>query len=433
MHSRVFPRSLAISAVLAAPLGAQEFSFQIDPGASSSVVDNEIVLTLPSTVIGDYDAATNPAGTLTIPGLFGGSGNNLIPMDLALTLDSLFNGATSGSFGLDVDLGALTVSMDALSVDLLNGANASTSITLSMLFSTFRTEQPGSLYVGGLPIDVPLGSSAVSQLELVQSGIAAPGVLVPTGTPNEYSFVLSVPADLSFVVDFQGQITPVGPTPILLPLTGTVLVSGNVATASIDVLVTDQQQVADPAPGFAITNQPFPLPTILPPGATANLLLSATISQLDTDLVLDVGLVANGGPACGIESYCDSTANSTGQMAQLSVTGSLNVNDGQLDYLVTSLPPNRPGIFFMSQSTANVPGFGGSQGVLCVGAPQIRYEEVHFSGAGGQVSFMPDFGNLPQGATFLAGSTWYLQYWYRDSNPGATSNTANGVSIRFCQ
>ena len=316
MQSRDLPRSLAISAILAAPLGAQEFHFQIDSGASSSVVDNEIVLSLPSTVIGDYDAVTNPGGTLTIPGLFGGSGNNLIPMDLALTLDSLFNGATSGSFGLDLDLGTSTVSMDALSVDLL---------------------------------------------------------------------------------------------------------------------VTDQQQVADPAPGFAITNQPFPLPTILPPGATANLLLSATISQLDTDLVLDVGLVANGGPACGIESYCDSTANSTGQMAQLSVTGSLNVNDGQLDYLVTSLPPNRPGIFFMSQSTANVPGFGGSQGVLCVGAPQIRYEEVHFSGAGGQVSFMPDFGNLPQGATFLAGSTWYLQFWYRDSNPGATSNTSNGVSIRFCQ
>jgi hypothetical protein len=432
MNSRTTFHVLGLSALLAAPLGAQDFHFQIDSSASSSIVDNEIVLTLPSTVIGNHDAATNPTGTSTIPGVFGGSGNNVIPMDLALTIDSLFSGATSGSFGLNVDTGALTVSMDGLFVDLLNGANASTALSLSMLFSSFHTVQPTSVYLGGLPIDVPLGSTGVSQLELVQSGLVVPGALVPTGTPNEYSFVLTVPANMSFVVDFQGQTTPVGPTPVLLPLMGTILVNGNVATAAIDVIVTDQQQIMDPAPGFAITDQPMPMPTILPPGGTANLLLSATISQLDTDLILDVSVVADGSLACGVESYCDSTTNSTGQVALLEVTGSLDVNDGQLDYSVTNLPPNRPGIFFMGQSTANVPGFGGSQGVLCVGAPQIRYEDVQFSSLSGEVAYSPDFGNLPQGTVFSAGSTWYLQFWYRDSNPDATSNTANGVSIRFC-
>lgn len=433
MNLRITPQSLALSVLLAAPLGAQDFHFQIDPGASSSTVDNEIVLTLPSTAIGDFDAATNPAGTSTIPGAFGGSGNHAIPMDLGLTLDSLFNGASSGTFGLDVDTGALTVSIDGLFVDLLDGVAASTDISLSMLFDTFHTVQPASLYVGGFPIDLPLGTTSLTDLQLVQSGAAAPGVLVPTGTPDEYSFVLSVPADMSFVVDFQGQVTPVGPTPILLPLVGTVLLNGSLATATLDVMVSDQQVIVDPVPGFVITDQPMPLPTILPPGSTANLLLSATISQLDTDLVLDVDLVANGTIDCGVESYCDSALNSTGQMAVLDVEGSLDVNDSHLDYLVASLPPNRPGIFFMSQTTTNLPGFGGSQGVLCVGAPQLRYDGVQFSDATGQIFFSTDFSNLPQGAVFTPGSTWHLQFWYRDSNPGATSNTTNGVRIRFCQ
>ncbi len=432
MNQRITPSVPGLLMLLAAPLAAQDFDFQIDPGSSSSIVDNEIDLALPSSAIGYFDATTNPTGTSTIPGLFGGSGNNVIPMDLGLTLDSLFSGATSGEFQLSVNTGTLSLSMDNLSIDLLNGASASTSISLSMLFNNFHTVQPTSVYVGGLPIEIPLGTTGVSNLQLTQSSPAAPGVMVPTATPNEYSFALSVPAEMSFIVDFQGQMTPVGPSPVLLPMTGTILVTGNTAQVTLDLVVNDQQQIVDPVPGFAIVDQPLPLPTILPPGDTANLLLSATISQLDTDLLLDVGLVANGGPACGIESYCDSATNSTGQTALLGVTGSLNVSDAQLDYSVTDLPPNRPGIFFMSQATTNLPGFGGSQGVLCVGAPQLRYDGVQFSDSNGQVSFSPDFGNLPQGAVFSPGSTWHLQFWYRDSNPNPTSNTSNGVRIRFC-
>lgn len=415
-----------------APLQAQDFQFQIDGAQSFSTVDNEIVVQLPSTVIGDYDTTTNPGGTRTVPGLFGGSGNNTIPMDLSLTIDSLFSRPAAGSFLMSVDEPGLSVSLEDLQLDLLSGGTADTDLNLGMLFDTFRTFAPDSLYLGGIPIDAPLGTSTLSELQVAQIPGPALGALVPTANPGEFTLVLSVAAELSFVIDFQGQVTPVGPTPVLLPLVGTLLLNGDQATVALQIDLNDQQQVLDPAPGFAIVDQALPLPTVLPPGATANLLLNATISQLDTDLLLDVDLVADGSVACGFESFCDSASNSTGQMAQLTVSGSPDVTAAQLNFDVVQLPANRPGIFFMSQSTANVPGFGGSQGTLCLGAPQLRFPQVQFSDAMGTVSFAPDFGNLPGGVSFLPDSTWYLQYWYRDSNPGATSNTTDGVRMHFC-
>ena len=74
--------------------------------------------------------------------------------------------------------------------------------------------------------------------------------------------------------------------------------------------------------------------------------------------------------------------------------------------------------------------FGGSQGVLCVGAPIIRFSgDVLNSGASGEMVFSPDLQNLPGGATFTHGSVWNFQLWYRDVNPNQTSNTSNGIEI----
>lgn len=158
--------------------------------------------------------------------------------------------------------------------------------------------------------------------------------------------------------------------------------------------------------------------------ATLGLFKPGTPTELTADVVV---------PSGEFPAYCTANANSTGQAAVLAATGSSHVTDASLRLDVTSLPPNVFGYFLMSQTTTFVPLFGGSQGNLCVGAPQVRFsQDVLHSGAAGEVSFDVDFGGLPQNIVFQAGDVWHFQYWYRDVNPTQTSNTSQGVTVTFC-
>jgi hypothetical protein len=416
-----------------APLSAQDFDFEIDAGLSSSSLTSEVAIAMPSTVIGDYDAIDNPGGTRTLPGLFGAGTNEAIPMDLTLTARSLFDGSSSGDFGMTVDTTLLILLVHDLEFDVLGGSSADTNLIVTLLYNHFRTFQPDSLYLGGIPFDVPIGTSTISDLTLVQANASAPGVLVPGATAGEYDFAAAVLVDLSFVIDFQGQETPVGPLSMTLPIRGALVLEANAATASFGFAVTDQQTIPDPVPGFAIDDAPLDLPTILPPGQIAHLLLDATISSLDTITDISVAVVANGTPGCGFDSYCPANVNSSGSPATLSVSGSTDVTAADLTFDCVDLPSNQFGMFLMSRTQDFVPLFGGSQGNLCLGAPRIRFgKDILNSGPAGAVQFSPDFANLPQGTVFEAGSTWNFQFWFRDRNPMATSNTSNGVEVVFC-
>ena len=85
------------------------------------------------------------------------------------------------------------------------------------------------------------------------------------------------------------------------------------------------------------------------------------------------------------------------------------------------------GYYLFSSAQGCVPFFGGSQGILCLGAPIIRFDgfPLH-SGPTGVMNFTPDLSNLPQGQVFEHGSTWNFQLCFRD---GTTSNTSNGIEI----
>lgn len=136
-------------------------------------------------------------------------------------------------------------------------------------------------------------------------------------------------------------------------------------------------------------------------------------------------------PTIGVD-YCSSNPNSTGLAAVLTATGSAALVADDLTLNVGDLPVGRVGYFLLSDAQANVPGFGGSQGVLCLGAPILRFsKDVLTADAAGQVSFALDFGNLPGGTTIQIGETWNFQLWYRDVNPSPTSNTSNGLAITF--
>lgn len=156
--------------------------------------------------------------------------------------------------------------------------------------------------------------------------------------------------------------------------------------------------------------------------ASVELFLPGTPTSLDAEVIV---------PAPVFPGYCSANPNSTGQAATIAATGSSRVEDNDLVLSATQLPQSQFGYFLMSQSTDFVPGFGGSDGILCLGGPQIRFsKDVLNSGSQGEMSLVVDNQDLPSGANFLPGDTWFFQLWYRDV--GNTSNTSAGVQVDFC-
>jgi hypothetical protein len=289
-------RALAPSFVLtllASLATAQDYALTIAQQASSVALDADFEVELPSSVIGNWDPDTNPGGTRTLPGIGGGSGNQPIPMDLTLAGASSFTGAPLGGFELGVDAEALTLELRALELDLLGGAPATSALSLTFLYSTFRSFQPDSLYFGGFPLELPLGEQSITQASLVQTG-AATGALLPTLDPGVYGFSLLVPAELTLAIDLTGEPVPIGPLPLLVPLQGVLSLSGGAATVAIGIDFALDETLPDPLPGFAIDDAPLDLPTILPPGNTAHLLLDATIASISLFTDLAASIVAEG-------------------------------------------------------------------------------------------------------------------------------------------
>ena len=152
----------------------------------------------------------------------------------------------------------------------------------------------------------------------------------------------------------------------------------------------------------------------------------------DTNVAIDLymrDMCAGAGCEIGTP-YCVATNNSTGQPGRLRALGSEWADANTVLLRADQLPANKAGIFIMSASQDNVPNVGGGQGTLCVGAPLLRIELV-FTDANGEASLAPNLDAMPTGFDVLPGSTWNFQYWFRDLNPGNTSNLTNGLEIQF--
>ncbi|MFT7679089.1 MAG: hypothetical protein ACI8QC_003088 [Planctomycetota bacterium] len=79
--------------------------------------------------------------------------------------------------------------------------------------------------------------------------------------------------------------------------------------------------------------------------------------------------------ASGGQLTSPATVNSTGYVAVLGATGSLTISDNDLRLYVGNVPANQFGYMLMSQSAGNVAMLGGSQGILCLGAPIVRFSQ----------------------------------------------------------
>lgn len=294
---RPMPAVLLVPTVLS--LSAPAFAVRtyivgVNPG-STFASNVETASPLAGTFIGNYDATTNPTGTRTLPGLFGGSGNNPISYTSTLRAQSAVDSVPSGTMVVTIDDDGLGIQVEELSLDLLGRKPGAIDVTLDILYPSFHTASPSSIYPGGVTIPIPLGSGEITTISAVQNGPAL-GLLVPI-TKTSYQFNVAVPVDVLFSASFQGQEFGGTPTPAVLPFVGTLTVNGD--TISLDVSASNAGEVVQPIdPPQTIDSQPLALPTVFPAGNTANLLLSGSINQVTVGQTLDLGILASGVASC---------------------------------------------------------------------------------------------------------------------------------------
>lgn len=267
--------------------GAESFVCELTAASSTSNV-GQLNLPLAGTLIGNYDATTNPGGTQTRPGFFGGSGNNPITFSSTIVGDAGFSTSPTGTFTVEImPMGGM---ISGLEFDLTGGVAQEFGITLNINYQTFRTIAPNSTFIGGFTIPIPIAGGEISSLIATQTG-PAPMVL---GTPDAEGtpFMALVPVEIVLDAQFSGA--PIGGAPqaAVLPLMGRYTVKGSSITMTSSVSLPEQTIDLPTLP--AVENQPLALPTILPPGGTANLLLNGAFTGGTFSSGLSATLVAQG-------------------------------------------------------------------------------------------------------------------------------------------
>ncbi len=427
----------AVAAATVSGASAQTFDYSFGAGTSSLAVNADVAVDLTGNLKGVFDAATNPGGTRTILGLFGDNGLNAeAPVTITLDVAAVLGGALDGGFELSYDAALGTITIEQLNATVGAAGSSSADLGVTLNYSTFRSVNPGSVYIGGFPLTLPIGAAAVTDVVVTQSATGV-GVGTAGASAGLVDVVAGVPVELSFNVDLSGfgggGVTPVGPLPLVFPVEGTFDLADCETALTGGAQEVFSQTIPNPG-GFNLVDVPLPLPTILPPGGTADLLLNATVDQLTSSGDLTVVLMADAGASGRTEVLCESNPNSSGLAGVLGAAGSTSVSAADLALVATELPMNSLGYMLMSQSEDLVPGFGGSQGTLCLGGNILRFSlSIQSSGQLGEVSFAPDFNALPGGQSFVPGESWNFQYWFRDANPTATSNTTGALRVLFCQ
>lgn len=304
----------AMVALLSLAAPADTFDATVDSNTSTASLSGTAELHTSGTLIGDFNSETNPGGTSTIPGFFGGSGNNPIGIELVGAVESDINASPTGAMQIDLDLNTLTIDISNLEIDLLGGQPGAAQPIVSMVYDTFHTQAPSFIYPGGIPFEFPLGdASTIDQAIASQTGSGV-GVLTPTEDPDSFEFQLAMPAELSlsFSLGFGDIQTPddgFAPLPIILPLSG--LLDVQMDGSLLMTITVDPQQLdqSTPIEGVTTPEIPFELPTL---GAdTAGVLLTLVPDELAVALGYSSTLQIIATPASCIPDFN---------------------NDGQLDF-----------------------------------------------------------------------------------------------------
>ncbi len=172
----------------------------------------------------------------------------------------------------------------------------------------------------------------------------------------------------------------------------------------------------------------------LPEEGTHSVAVSTTLGRLVLPASFEgdgLRLIEFGG---NWESYCGPAApNSTGVGGELTASGTLLAGAQPFRLEATQLPTQTFGMFLVADAMNSIQP-PGSQGTLCLGGMIARFaDEVQNTGAAGAMTLDVDLEALPFSppVTVAPGQVWYFQAWFRDHNPGATSNFTNGVRASF--
>ena len=263
---------------------------EVDSSQSSVSAQIELSAFVPGTIIGNWDEKTNPKGTSTLPGYWGGSGNNPIDCEITSTLGGPMSSPCEGGFSIEMNTSTNLMTIDDLYLDAHGNGPASIPLTLEMFYETFRTVQPDSLFVGDIPITIPLFDAQVTTLRFDQV-LETVAVLTPVDELS-WTYKTLVPVAITIELEMFGISTG----PLLLP--GILPFSGAIVQTDLDIHLTGDfsfdvsEGISDlPLP---IDNFPFEIPTILPPGNTANLLLNAVVESMAITTGASINIVATG-------------------------------------------------------------------------------------------------------------------------------------------
>lgn len=289
----VVPASLALVAGSGAL--AQSYDFEIDQEASATELDITIDVPFSGTLVGNYDEAKNPDGTLTRRGYFGGSGNETVAYTAGFGLSGTNQTSPTGAFTLEVDRPAGAADLSGLVLDILGGGTEQLEATLTINFETFRSINPDSLFIGGFDIDVPLGSIDLLLLSFSQTEAAALSLSID-GKGNT---IVSgaVVGELSMQVVVLGQDLGSFALPSIFPFEAMLVENDNGAELLIQSALDLEQTI--PAAEEPFEAIPFELPTILPPGGIASVLVNGTTGEGTVSGVFSLDMVADAdSPTC---------------------------------------------------------------------------------------------------------------------------------------
>jgi hypothetical protein len=135
-------------------------------------------------------------------------------------------------------------------------------------------------------------------------------------------------------------------------------------------------------------------------------------------------------------NYCGpAVVNSSGDPGVIHALGSHVAADSDVSLVAVQLPTNKFGYFLNSMSAGSIDNPGGSQGKLCLSGAIGRYQQlVQNTGDAGSATLVLDLSQTPTPSgpvAVQAGETWRFQLWFRDNNPGPTSNFTDAVAITF--
>lgn len=280
MRTKICLGALSIAVIAGSVVGrpSQPYDFLFSPGSGLSG-STSVAVSNEGTLIGNWSAKSNPTGTRTKPGLFGtfGATENLpVSVTLGAQVGGNLSTQTAGSFRLAIDSVGGTVQLMQYTADFLSSGPASLPATISLLFGTFRTRSPDSTYIGGIPFNVPIGEVELTALTATQTGSAGLGTLAPSG-PGAFSFTVAAPVEISGSMSILGNPVLLPPTPAIIALQGELQISG---TSAHLTSVQPLEVQSTSTPGTALPQFPLDLPTILPPGQTAHLLMDLVLQEI---------------------------------------------------------------------------------------------------------------------------------------------------------